>query len=535
MSKRASYVLLALIMAISVCVYGFFTWLKEGYHCDEIYSYGLSNTTFHYDMFEEDGSLRWNTAEDMDEYMVVPEGGGFDYGTVFKNQEDDVHPPLFYIFLHTFSSFTPGEYSMYPPIIMNIIFTLGAGLFLYLIALRVFKKSSLALLTVAAYMLSITCINMTIFIRMYAMLIFFTVAIAYIHIRIMENEYKMSWGEAISLALLTFLGSFTQYYFFLFLLPLAGFVFADMLLHGKGKECIRYVGVMIFTAVAYIAVWSPVFKHLISSDRGTEAFGNLASSSFFHNLWKFLKVFRQGIGPVFSCIIVAALVAFIIVFFRKRKTSASYFKENKAYMLLFVATAVYLLIVCKIAPYQTDRYIAMISPFVCITAIVSLKFLLKLFTKVKPLGEKTVSIITVIAVVAGILWSAVAYYFFAGFHRWESSYIYHFTDKYESVLNEHKGKKCLLIGFHEAHLLWCFRDYEYYDGTAFVDRDNLALLSGENRLRDEDEFMLYINDEIDNQEELIEKTKEILGFENHELVLKYNLRNIATVYRVYRN
>ena len=65
MSKRASVILLVIIIALSCCLSVFFTEKKEGYHCDEIYSHGLSNSVFHYEMYNEDGTIQ--TIDGIDE------------------------------------------------------------------------------------------------------------------------------------------------------------------------------------------------------------------------------------------------------------------------------------------------------------------------------------------------------------------------------------------------------------------------------------------------------------------------------------
>lgn len=41
------------------------------------------------------------------QYVMVAENERFDYATVYYNQTQDVHPPLYYFFLHTVCSAVP--------------------------------------------------------------------------------------------------------------------------------------------------------------------------------------------------------------------------------------------------------------------------------------------------------------------------------------------------------------------------------------------------------------------------------------------
>ena len=52
----------------------------------------------------------WLSGQYFADYLAVEEGTGFNYGSVYMNQRADVHPPLYYILLHTVSSFLKGYF-----------------------------------------------------------------------------------------------------------------------------------------------------------------------------------------------------------------------------------------------------------------------------------------------------------------------------------------------------------------------------------------------------------------------------------------
>ncbi len=55
-------------------------------------------------------------------YFAVKKNERFDYRKVWKNQKNDVHPPIYYILLHTICSFFPGKFSWWYAGSINIFF-----------------------------------------------------------------------------------------------------------------------------------------------------------------------------------------------------------------------------------------------------------------------------------------------------------------------------------------------------------------------------------------------------------------------------
>lgn len=101
----------------------FFFAKKKGYDSDEVWSYALSNS--YYRPFLET-TAGWNmayTKEDTHyisewfngsvyhDYITVQKGQQFSYDSVWYNQANDVHPPLYYAIIHTICSFSPDIYS----------------------------------------------------------------------------------------------------------------------------------------------------------------------------------------------------------------------------------------------------------------------------------------------------------------------------------------------------------------------------------------------------------------------------------------
>lgn len=145
-----------LFIGLTVCLMLMWSLRKEGWFLDEVYSYGLSNSTE--GPFLTDLHTDWEngTVFDRDElmqYVMVAENERFDYATVYYNQTQDVHPPLYYFFLHTVCSLFPGSFTKWTGIGLNFVF-LGCTLTaMYALALELLHDSKKALFACALYVL----------------------------------------------------------------------------------------------------------------------------------------------------------------------------------------------------------------------------------------------------------------------------------------------------------------------------------------------------------------------------------------------
>ncbi len=104
----AKQILLSLIVIAALAVILSF---KVGYHVDEMLTFHLANHQG-FALKINDGHI-YSGAQLWQEYIVVNKANTFDYANVFTNQQHDVHPPLYYILIHTICSFSPDSFSMW--------------------------------------------------------------------------------------------------------------------------------------------------------------------------------------------------------------------------------------------------------------------------------------------------------------------------------------------------------------------------------------------------------------------------------------
>ncbi len=244
---------------------------KEGFHEDEIFSYGSSNYAFDnvyqpygnmdivnqvlikyvlkdnwisnivyymgntdkffeaYNKEWECTSPVWKTKEDAKNYLTVSQNDILNYISVIYNQSRDVHPPLFYILVHFVSSIFLGTFSKYIVFTINIIFFILTCIVTCKI-FKLYKKEKLAICTLILYGLSIGAISTVMFQRMYMMLTFWTILYLYTAIKISRNGLNKE--NIRNLQITTILGFLTQYYFCIFVLA----VFLVLLIHLKEKK-----------------------------------------------------------------------------------------------------------------------------------------------------------------------------------------------------------------------------------------------------------------------------------------------------------
>ncbi len=541
MSKRLCAICLSVILLLAGINFFYWAGQKEGIHCDEAYTYGLSN--YEEDFFfktytDSTNTIKWNTKEDIDRYLTTNNEHRFEYDKVYYNQINDVHPPLYYLIVHTISSFFPRSGSYYIGIIPNILFTLGTCVLLYLIVAFIFKKRFMALLATVFFAFSVNSVNMVIYIRMYAMLTFFTTAAVLLHFKFAENNYNFTKSTAILMALVVFLGAYSQYYFLIFLFALAFFTVVSMLIRGEYKKIFKYTGLMALTGGIYLALWPAAISHIFKSGRGVEAFDNVSNSSSLKNAVNYIDIFNSSIGSLVIGIVVMALVTCIAFFLvRAYKNKFIHINLNSRHKNIFMCCLTivfYFFLVAKVAPYQTDRYIAPIFPLICMLSISvmykAIALILGIFSK-REFRYTGIIVFVILVLCLGVNMKQNLYDFNASPSG--KNYLYRLNEENRKNFEENSNKKCIMINTHESHFLFNFADYKKYSKCAFVAAGEIYKLRNDPELKGENEIIVYINDAL-NTNRTAELLCKKLDFSDYELLVYSNARNWANIYKITR-
>ena len=167
--KRSWALMLVLVLVSSVCM--FFSVRKQGMFIDELYTYGLSNSSYHPFLSatgERYGILDHTvvTRQELLDYVSINGDEGFDFGSVYYNQVNDVHPPLYYWLFNIASTFAKGSFSKWPPLVLDWLIYLGCVVMLYMLVRKLGGSRYNAAAAAVLYGLSTIGLSTMIMIRM---------------------------------------------------------------------------------------------------------------------------------------------------------------------------------------------------------------------------------------------------------------------------------------------------------------------------------------------------------------------------------
>jgi hypothetical protein len=207
--------------------------VKRFYDNDEAYSYGLSNhdmsPTFKRNEYESTYDIFYNN------YFAVQKNSRFNYKKVWKNQKNDVHPPVYYMFLHTICSFFPGKFSWWYAGSINIFFALLTLYVLRKIVLNL-TNNNIEISTIVSllFIFSPGILSSVIFLRMYVIAMFIFNLLIYIIIKEIDiSEYNFNFY--LKLYFISVFGALTHYYCIFFYYSNL-FYFNDYFIDSKKME-----------------------------------------------------------------------------------------------------------------------------------------------------------------------------------------------------------------------------------------------------------------------------------------------------------
>lgn len=363
LSKKKVTIILSIICTVQLFVSLYWIGQKNFLFFDEVFSFPAANGTLGMEFPENEWlDERWYL-----DYMTVDEADRFEYSIPYQNQVKDVHPPLFYMFLHTACSLIPGKFSFYAGTAFNLVFFLTCTIVLYFLGKELFGNQVCALLCSFLYAVSYGGINTMVYIRMYMLLTLMILLHTYVYIRYFEKP-EISWKGYVCLAL-TLLGGVLSQYYFLF----AAFFFGvwytiKFFVQKRYKILVRYLATFIISAVCSLLIWPSMLSHLFGGGRGEEARGNLLSmDGFFSSVKEMFRILSNEMFTKMLPVILLGLLILMLVCVKfGKKIQWNVLKKTT---VIIYACIGYLLLVAKVAPYMVDRYIMPLYPLVYMLVI----------------------------------------------------------------------------------------------------------------------------------------------------------------------
>lgn len=261
--KNRIYIILSLIILVQI-VYITYTYAyrRDSYHSDEMWTFGLANSTDGPYVYAEDDKItlrhffEWLDGSVLHEYVSVQKEERFDYASVWYNLGKDDHPPLYFAILHTICSIFAETYSLWYGFAINILAFAVGQFFLFFTAKNVSDSDTIGLAGVILWGTCTGSVSMTIFVRHYAMSIMWAVILMYLYSRMMKRRKFTFRNDILPIAVITFLGCMTNYLFVAFAFFFTGVFVIYFLLTKRYKTCLIF-SVSVLAAVGLMCLIYP--------------------------------------------------------------------------------------------------------------------------------------------------------------------------------------------------------------------------------------------------------------------------------------
>lgn len=475
---------------------------KNAYFVDEIYSYGLANSSY---MPFIPVINEWVGNDYFRDYIGCV-NDGFSMKSVWINQSYDTHPPFFYLCINFITSiFRSVGFTKWIGLSVNIITLTITVILLYYIVRSFIESKVMAVAIVAVYAFSSAYYSNMLFIRMYAMATMFSVLLLFLLLRwrqdnweLKPTKHKNNWYCLGAVCLTVFLGSLTHYFVIIYSGILCGVCALDILIQKKYKSLIAYCGSLVVTILVYFKVWPYMLGHVAGRSSGSGVIGGLFSVEEISHIKGVIKVISNSCFAhkpllVYACIIIA--LAGIVVLIVKKK-----FNLNWSYVMLVVPTiGVTLLIDDQVN--AAPRYYYSFFPLAVVAILVCA------YTGINTvLDTKYIQFLSVLLLVLIVMNN----------HN-PSIEFYRYTDSYPELIESLAGKNAIYVNSGWAKYTANVLEFINYDNIFLTADENLEWMRDDEIVNESDSMVLYIDKEIDN-DKMLEEALAYSHFTDYELL-----------------
>lgn len=479
--QRRGMGIFLLILLMQLVAIAFVANQKINFHVDECLTYALANHIDGLELVPENGILTDTSV--FTDFFSVTEGHRFDYAMVWKNQTNDVHPPLYYVLIHTISSMIPNVvFSKWVGISVNMLFAVLSSIVLFFLVKEIYPKTALPLLFCALYAVSPGFLNAAVFIRMYIMVTFWILCLALLYVR--QGQKKGNWQFYAKVGAVTIAGVLTHYYYLIFLFFIAAYVGIRLLIQRRFKEAVCYAGMLGASGVVSVAVFPAMTDHIFNGYRGTASIAYLVQTiNVRERFLEFYGYFNDQLfgGGFWIVLLLFVAVVAVVVSKESSKLSVKEILLHPWTPVMFSVIA-YFLVVAKSAPVICDRYLFPIYPFLFLFAFSVMAHLFEVL-----LSKKA---ILFGLVVSFLVTSYVSY------KKTGIPYLYQETEPMLSVAESYADQVCVVVYDTSHILLPSYEEFRKYKGLIFIPADQLTLLS-ECDLEQYGDIIVYVTKYLD--------------------------------------
>lgn len=555
---KKNYKYIIVIFAISIAM-TFFMTKKEGFHEDEMFSYGSSNYAYdnvyrpygkedetnifvkekimngnifqnlkyylidHRDIKDEtladiksEFVPTWRSSDEANDYLTIQPKDVLNYGMVYYNQSRDIHPPLFYFLVHTVSIFFMGHFSKYIIFGINLVFMV-LSLWTIKNIFEKLDKKYLIIPTLILYGFSMGAISTVIFQRMYSMLNFFVLIFISANIDIIKKDFdidKKLWNK---LTWIVLLGFWTQYYFCIVAGVVAVLVLIGVIRKQGKQGAIMYILKYLKMAVIGVLFYPLSINHIFFSYRGVGK-AEMARG-FGEKLVEYLNMIGYSFSvPVFA--IAICLILFGMVVAVKSVIDKKIDKNVLGASAIIFSVICYVCVIVKVSPELQDaniiRYIMCVLPLI----IISILLLIDTVIKNKNVLKYSLVGISLVISVYGLMFS-------------EPAFLYKGYAKYLEIAEENKEDKFVYVGDTVFNHIQSMPEFATYSESLILNENQLDVLENDSKLSEENEFILSIK-KYKGADEILAKVIEKTGFSNYKVLLDDDGDVGCKIYKVMR-
>lgn len=510
--KLSSNQLYIIIFSIILCfqLINAFYWgtQKEGFMGDEVISYEfVCQPEYPWICYDRPYLNTWHTSEYYSDYFNISGEEAFDFKEVYDGLKSDTHPPLYYFFLHLMCCFL-GWFTKWSGILLNIIFFIVSNIILYLMSRKLIKSKVIQLIPCLIYGFSVGAMSTVVLTRMYMQLTCVTLLFVYFNILLLDevkrnkDVKKVVWfGIFVS----TVFGVLTQYYFLIFTFFLCASIWFYIMAYGRKMIAIKYTLVMFGGIASSYIIWPSIYDHIFHGFRGNQAFDNLKEVSVFQYFDDYIKILDKEIFSGNMHLIISIILSLVIlrifmylfevkyssegvgrgsIYLTKKKKETLNIEIRETFfvwLFVFVALILDILVIAKIAPFRTNRYIFNMYPIMVLLLVIIMNSMCEWIT------QKNIMKIGCFAV---IVTTTLSGYFLTGV-----DYLYEGTSKNIDISNSYSDLPVIFLTNNNRSYTSCSDAFYFQNGQSVYPIDETGIADVNNALEtvDAKSFILYID------------------------------------------
>lgn len=503
--KKKNILLISFLIIIQLGFLVYFGMQKQGMHFDEYFSYFNTNNSVGRQVYDRTYVER----EDILKDFYVKDNEKLNYSYVIKLQGYDVHPPVYYLILHTICSVTPGVFSYWQGLFANILFLSIAIAFVYLIIFEMTQNYAASF--AISFLVAINPGNISngMFIRMYALLTMWMCVNIYLHIRMSKNDdlEDISWKYVILNGILAYLGFLTHYFYLVFLFFIEAAFWIPKLFSIKKywKSLLKYVISIMLFGILGVVSFPQCLGHVNSGYRGVEVKSNMFDLSDFGDRLSFfgglMNKFVFGNGMYVYVLIAALLLVTSYYVLKKNRVDL---KMVPVYIeCLFIPTLGYFMVSAKgslIGEEAMMRYQLPIYGLVLICVFLIIYGCIVCLIKKDKIKK----------IILGCLWVSFIIVTSISLYNGNVFYLYQEQNDMKNIAKSNADKECVYIYNNEDNKYFLWNDVEQlwqYERVYFVNSDNTDPII-EDAICNSDDLIVYVstlnkNDDFKVYEDLI--------------------------------